>query len=170
MSPAEFVPVAEEIGLIRRINRWMLREACAQMAEWRARFPDAELGASVNTSAREFDDPDFLPQSEAVLAEHRLPPRSLELEITGSIFLDPDPRIGGIIAAVRAHGVRVGLDDFGTGYSSLSYLKRSADGRDRSSGARVLGSPPLRSRRGRRGAEPACRRRVRSLDPGPELG
>ena len=124
VSPAEFVPVAEEIGLIRQIDRWVLRTACAQLAEWRRRFPEAELGMSVNTSAREFDDPDFMPQLQAVLADNGLPPRALELEITESIFLHPDPRIGSIIAAVRALGVRVGLDDFGTGYSSLSYLNR----------------------------------------------
>ena len=124
VPPSEFVPVAEEIGLIRLIDRWVLREACARIAEWRARFPDADLSINVNTSARELDDPDFLPEIEAVLARHVLPPAALELEITESIFLHPDPRIADVIAAARALGVRVGLDDFGTGYSSLSYLSR----------------------------------------------
>ena len=124
VSPGEFVPVAEEIGLIRQIDRWVLREACAQVARWRQAFPDADLHVAVNTSAREFDDADFLPEVKAVLALNGLPPGALELEITESIFLDPDPRIADAIAAVRAHGVRVGLDDFGTGYSSLSYLNR----------------------------------------------
>lgn len=124
VMPIEFVPMAEEMGLIRQIDRWVLREACAQIAEWRARFPDADLGVAVNTSAREFDDPEFLSELEAVLAQHDLPPSALELEITESIFLDPAPHIANVIAAVRAYGVRVGLDDFGTGYSSLSYLSR----------------------------------------------
>ena len=124
VSPVEFVPVAEEIGLIRAIDRWVLREACAQVARWRDAFPDADLHVAVNTSAREFDDPDFLPELQSVLALNDLPPAALELEITESIFLDPDPRIAAAIAAVRAFGVRVGLDDFGTGYSSLSYLNR----------------------------------------------
>ncbi len=124
VSPAEFVPVAEEIGLIRQIDRWVLREACAQITRWRAQFPEANLHVAVNTSARELDDPDFVPELRDVLARHRLPPSALELEITESIFLNPDPQIGAVIAAVRADGVRVGLDDFGTGYSSLSYLSR----------------------------------------------
>ena len=124
VPPSEFIPAAEEIGLIRQIDRWVLRQACAQLARWRADFPEAELAINVNTSAREFDDPDFMPQLQEVLTEHSLPPASLELEITESIFLDPNPRIAGVIAAVRALGVRVGLDDFGTGYSSLSYLNR----------------------------------------------
>ncbi len=124
VPPVEFIPAAEEIGLIRQIDRWVMREACAQIAAWRARFPDANLAINVNTSAREFDDPEFMPQLEAVLADNALPPAALELEITESIFLDPNPRIAGVIAAVRALGVRVGLDDFGTGYSSLSYLNR----------------------------------------------
>ncbi len=124
VSPVEFVPVAEEIGLIRQIDRWVMREACAQIARWRARFPDAGLHVAVNTSARELDDPAFLSELREVLALNRLPPSAIELEITESIFLNPDPRIAGVIAAVRAEGVRVALDDFGTGYSSLSYLNR----------------------------------------------
>ncbi len=124
VPPAEFIPVAEEIGLIRQIDRWVMREACAQLADWRDRFEGCDLGISVNTSAREFDDPDFLQEVKDTLARHRLPPRALELEITESIFLNPDPRIAATIQSVREHGVRVGLDDFGTGYSSLSYLNR----------------------------------------------
>ena len=124
VGPVDFVPAAEEIGLIRQIDRWVLRQACAQLAEWRAAFPDGELSVSVNVSAREFDDPEFVSEIVAVLDQHHLPPRALQLEITESIFLDPNPRIATIIVAVRSHGVRVGLDDFGTGYSSLSYLNR----------------------------------------------
>ena len=118
------MPVAEEIGLIRQIDRWVLAGACAQLARWRQQFPVAGLHMAVNTSAREFDDPAFLPYLKETLASHALPPEALELEITETIFLDPDPRVAEVIAAVRALGVRVALDDFGTGYSSLSYLNR----------------------------------------------
>ena len=124
VAPTEFVPAAEEMGLIRQIDRWVLRQACDQLAIWRARFGDAELSMSVNVSAREFDDPDFMAEIVAVLDKHDLPSKSLQLEITESIFLDPNPRIADIIAAVRQYGIRVSLDDFGTGYSSLSYLNR----------------------------------------------
>ena len=124
VSPADFVPLAEEIGLIRQIDRWVLDGACAQLAHWRREFPDGDLHVAVNTSATEFDDPGFMAYLEAALATHALPPAALELEITETIFLNPDPRIADMIAAVRKLGVRVALDDFGTGYSSLSYLNR----------------------------------------------
>ncbi|WP_375383079.1 putative bifunctional diguanylate cyclase/phosphodiesterase [uncultured Sphingomonas sp.] len=124
VSPAEFVPIAEEIGVIRQIDRWVMNEACAQLAKWRALFPDADLGVSINTSATEFNDPRFLSELKDTIARFSLPPRALELEITESIFLHPDPRIESILTDIRAHGVRIGLDDFGTGYSSLSYLNR----------------------------------------------
>ena len=124
VPPTEFVPVAEEMGLIRQIDRWVMREACAQLAQWRARFEASDLSISVNTSANEFGDPEFMAELKAVLAEHGLPPHALELEITESIFLHPDPSIARIIGEIRNFGVRVGLDDFGTGYSSLSYINR----------------------------------------------
>ena len=124
VNPIEFVPVAEEMGLIRQIDRWVMRQACAQLAEWRERFGGFDLSISVNTSANEFDDPDFMSELKATLAEFRLPPQSLELEITESIFLHPDPGIVKMLSEIRSFGVRVGLDDFGTGYSSLSYINR----------------------------------------------
>ena len=124
LQPADFISVAEEMGIIRQIDRWVMREACARLAEWRARFPAADLSMSVNTSAGEFDDVNFVGELFATLAEFELPARSLELEITESIFLHPDPRITEVIAEIRQAGVRIGLDDFGTGYSSLSYLNR----------------------------------------------
>lgn len=124
VSPADFVPVAEEIGVIRQIDRWVMNEACEQLAEWRKLCPSADLSMSINTSATEFNDPHFITDMKATLARCALPPRSLELEITEGIFLHPDPRVEHILAEIRAHGVRIGLDDFGTGYSSLSYLNR----------------------------------------------
>ena len=124
LSPDQFVPAAEEMGIIRQVDRWVMTTACAQLAEWRARFGALDLSMSVNTSASEFDDPSFVDDLKATLARFDLPPRSLELEITESIFLNPDRRISAIIADIRGYGVRIGLDDFGTGYSSLSYLNR----------------------------------------------
>jgi len=124
LQPDQFVPIAEDMGFIRHIDRWVMRTACAQLAQWRARYPDDDLSMSINTSASEFDDPGFVAELKATLARFDLPPRALELEITESIFLNPDRRIAAIIAEIRAYGVRIGLDDFGTGYSSLSYLSR----------------------------------------------
>ena len=100
-----------------------MREACAQLAQWRARFEASDLSISVNTSANEFADPEFMAELKAVLAEHDLPPHALELEITESIFLHPDPSIAKIIEDIRGFGIRVGLDDFGTGFSSLAHLR-----------------------------------------------
>jgi diguanylate cyclase (GGDEF)-like protein/PAS domain S-box-containing protein len=124
VSPAEFIPIAEEIGIIRQIDRWVMIEACAQLATWRTMFPDADLAMSINTSATEFNDPRFIADLTATLERFDLPPHALELEITEGIFLHPDPRVEAILADIRGHGVRIGLDDFGTGYSSLSYLNR----------------------------------------------
>ncbi|WP_010219404.1 putative bifunctional diguanylate cyclase/phosphodiesterase [Sphingomonas sp. PAMC 26621] len=124
VSPADFVPIAEEIGVIRQIGLWVMNEACFQLAEWRLLCPLADLRMSINTSATEFNDPRFMTDLKATLARFALPPQSLELEITEGIFLNPDPRIENILAEIRSHGVRIGLDDFGTGYSSLSYLNR----------------------------------------------
>ena len=124
IGPADFVPVAEEIGLIRQIDRWVMREACAQLAAWQRLFDDPALRLSINTSAAEFVDADFIDTLSGVLGEFGLAPESLELEITEGIFLNPSPDIAETIAAVRCLGVRIALDDFGTGYSSLSYINR----------------------------------------------
>lgn len=124
IGPAEFVPVAEELGLIRQIDRWVMREACRQLSEWQHRYANPELRLSINTSAAEFVDADFLGALADVLAQSGLPPQSLELEITEGIFLNASPGIAATIAAVRQMGVRIALDDFGTGYSSLSYINR----------------------------------------------
>jgi diguanylate cyclase (GGDEF)-like protein/PAS domain S-box-containing protein len=124
VGPADFVPVAEEIGLIRQIDRWVMREACRQLGEWQRCFANPKLRLSINTSAAEFVHADFLGSLADVLTEFDLPPQSLELEITEGIFLNASPEIAATIAAVRRLGVRIALDDFGTGYSSLSYISR----------------------------------------------
>ncbi|NEU15027.1 EAL domain-containing protein [Methylobacterium sp. BTF04] len=124
VSPAEFIPVAEEIGLIRRIDRWVLREACAQLRMWHDRFGDQTLHMSVNTSVSELRDDTFVDEIKSVLEEFALEPRNLQIEITEGIFLVPSASVTTALANIRALGVRVALDDFGTGYSSLSYINR----------------------------------------------
>jgi diguanylate cyclase (GGDEF)-like protein/PAS domain S-box-containing protein len=124
IGPADFIPVAEEIGLIRQIDRWVMREACAQLSSWQRRFADPDLKLSINTSSAGFAERDFVATLADVLCEFDIEPQSLELEITEGIFLHPSPEVAETIAAVRRLGVRVALDDFGTGYSSLSYINR----------------------------------------------
>lgn len=124
MAPGDFIPVAEEIGLIREIDRRVMIEACTQLKKWHVLQGRSTLRMSVNTSAAEFVDPAFLNDLSAILTSLDLPPECLELEITEGIFLHSSPQIAGIIASIRQSGVRIALDDFGTGYSSLSYISR----------------------------------------------
>ncbi|MBS0554354.1 MAG: EAL domain-containing protein, partial [Proteobacteria bacterium] len=123
VSPAEFIPIAEETGLIVPIGEWVLRTACAQHAAWRAagRLP---IRMMVNISARQFRDHGFVDMVRRVLRETGMPPHLLTLELTESILMD-DTRQGIVLLEeLRLLGLRVALDDFGTGYSSLGYLKR----------------------------------------------
>jgi len=123
VSPAEFIPIAEETGLIVPIGEWVLRTACAQHGAWRAagRLP---IRMMVNISARQFRDHDFVDMVRRVLRETGMPPHLLTLELTESILMD-DTRQGiALLEELRLLGLRVALDDFGTGYSSLGYLKR----------------------------------------------
>jgi diguanylate cyclase (GGDEF)-like protein/PAS domain S-box-containing protein len=125
LTPAEFIPVAEESGLIESIGRWVLGSACAQAAQWHAQCPDAApLGIAVNLSARQFTQCE-LEQTVLQALEHSgIDPASLCLEITESVLLEEPDRVSETISAVARHGVRFVLDDFGTGYSSLAYLGR----------------------------------------------
>ena len=124
IAPSDFIPVAEEIGLIREIDRRVMIEACTQLKKWHVLQGRSTLRMSVNTSAAEFVDPAFLADLAAILTSCDLPPECLELEITEGIFLHPSPQVAEIIAAIRQSGVRIALDDFGTGFSSLSYISR----------------------------------------------
>jgi len=124
VGPADFIGLTEETGLIAPLGRWVLEQATAQVADWRARFPyAAELGVTVNVSGRQLARPEFLSEVENALERSGLEPGTLGLEITESVLLKDASLPRSTLEAVRARGVRVLLDDFGTGYSSLSRLK-----------------------------------------------
>jgi predicted signal transduction protein with EAL and GGDEF domain len=125
LSPGAFLTVAEETGLITRIDRWVLREACAQARLWQTWFPaDSPASVSVNISSMGFGQPDIVHQVAGALQDTGLNPHSLRLEITESVAMADAERARTILIELRALGVRISLDDFGTGYSSLSYLQR----------------------------------------------
>jgi diguanylate cyclase (GGDEF)-like protein/PAS domain S-box-containing protein len=123
VSPARFIPVAEDCGLILPIGAWVLREACAQARAWvDAGLPVATM--AVNVSAMEFRNENFLGNLTAILTETGFDPRSLELELTESVLMKRAESTASILQSVRERGVQVAVDDFGTGYSSLSYLRK----------------------------------------------
>ena len=125
VSPAEFISVAEDTGLIVPIGKWVLREACRKFRELQLALPQASLNSvSVNLSAKEFGQPDVVENVRRVLAETGLSPQSLRLEITESATMGDIERVISVLNQLRALGVRISIDDFGTGYSSLSYLRR----------------------------------------------
>jgi diguanylate cyclase (GGDEF)-like protein/PAS domain S-box-containing protein len=123
VGPEEFIPVAEESGLIDPIGRWVLEAACMQAAEWHAARPDARpVGISVNLSMRQLTQRDLEATVAAALALTGIEPSSLCLEITESVLLEEPASVSQTIRRVARLGVRFVLDDFGTGYSSLAYL------------------------------------------------
>jgi|GEM_PF-6837823 len=125
VSPAVFIPIAEESGLIVEIGEWVLRRACQQMVEWRKRFGDAAPGyVSVNLSARQLERADLPALVRRVLAETGLPARHLELELTESAVMQNADAGRDVLREVVASGVALSIDDFGTGQSSLSQLPR----------------------------------------------
>jgi diguanylate cyclase (GGDEF)-like protein/PAS domain S-box-containing protein len=125
ISPNEFIPVAEETGLIVPLGQWVLETACQQMRIWQSRFlDDPPLLISVNLSARHFLQSDLVQQCRAVLYETQLSHSSLNIEVTESAMMpDPESAIE-LMHQLKDLGVKIALDDFGTGYSSLSYLHR----------------------------------------------
>ena len=123
VSPAEFIPLAEETGLIVTIGEWVLREACRQANEWVGQF-DAGLRMAVNLSARQFLQPGLVQAVAAALGESGLPARNLELELTESMIMQDPDQSGRTLAELKAMGITIAVDDFGTGYSSLAYLRR----------------------------------------------
>jgi predicted signal transduction protein with EAL and GGDEF domain len=118
ISPAEFIPVAEDIGLISQLGEWVLREACAEAIKW-----PADVKVAVNLSPAQFRSRNLVQVVISALAQSGLSPRRLELEITESIFLAETDANLAILHQLRELGVSISMDDFGTGYSSLSYLR-----------------------------------------------
>ena len=124
LAPDEFIPLAEETGLILPIGQWVLDSACIQLKAWERDALTRGLALAVNVSARQFRQPDFVAQIRSLVQRHAIDPKLLKLELTESLLLE---NIEGTIATmseIKKIGVRFSLDDFGTGYSSLQYLKR----------------------------------------------
>lgn len=124
-SPTEFIPVAEETGLITPLDYWVLQTACCQLAAWQIAFPDlSNLKVSVNLSAQDLQHPDLLEEVDRVLAQTHLKGRCLTLEITESMLIEDIDSTISLLSQLKERGIQISIDDFGTGYSSLSYLHR----------------------------------------------
>ncbi len=125
VSPGEFIPLAEETGLIVPIGSWVLAEACRQMHDWQQRYPEhPPMQISVNLARRQFAQPDLVEQIETVLAESGLDTGSLKLEVTETVITEHADAVAAVLEELHARGIKLLMDDFGTGYSSLSYLHR----------------------------------------------
>jgi PAS domain S-box-containing protein len=124
LSPAHFIQIAEETGIILPMNRLLLREACQQLREWHTQFPcDPPLTISVNVTPKEFAQPDLADQIGAILGEVGIDPSSVHVEITETIAMADPERSSLVLSELKALGVHLSIDDFGTGYSSLSRLQ-----------------------------------------------
>jgi predicted signal transduction protein with EAL and GGDEF domain len=123
VSPAEFIPLAEETGLIQPLGQWVLETVCAQLVAWSARPDTARLTLAMNVSAREFHHREFVSRVLEVINRMGVDPRKLMLEFTESLMVDDVEETITKMNALKARGAGFSLDDFGTGYSSLSYLK-----------------------------------------------
>jgi EAL domain-containing protein (putative c-di-GMP-specific phosphodiesterase class I) len=124
IPPADFIPVAEETGLILPLGAWVIETACAQLKTWREHSRLKELVLAVNVSAEQMRDDDFVHQVEKFVDKYTINPRLLKLELTESMLVDNASETIEKIKSLRNIGVQFSLDDFGTGYSSLQYLKR----------------------------------------------
>ncbi|MEW9572416.1 EAL domain-containing protein [Rhodanobacter sp. Si-c] len=124
VSPEQFIPIAEENGLVLPLGDWVLRQACARLAAWSVQPRCRDLSLAVNVSARQFAQPDFVDGVCRVLAAAGADPARLTLEITETAILGDLAEAAAKLHRLRAHGIRIALDDFGTGYSSLAYLSR----------------------------------------------
>jgi diguanylate cyclase (GGDEF)-like protein/PAS domain S-box-containing protein len=124
VSPGEFVPIAEESGLILELGQWVLETACKQLEDWATSPQLSRLTMAVNVSAKQFGQPDFVKTVRTVLSKYFVKPGSLKIELTESLLLNNVEEVIAKMTEIREMGVNFSLDDFGTGYSSLSYLKR----------------------------------------------
>lgn len=125
IPPAEFIPTAEETGLIVPIGYWVMDAACRQIIDWQTQFPsDPPLTINVNLSTRQCAQPDLIEKIKAILQKNKLNPGSLKLELTETLIVEDSVAIANMLSKLRELGVQVQIDDFGTGYSALSYLHK----------------------------------------------
>ncbi|MEM8672753.1 MAG: EAL domain-containing protein [Cyanobacteria bacterium P01_G01_bin.67] len=128
ISPVEFIPIAEDTGLILDIGEWLLKKACQQLQTWRQRFafiPQiSSLKMSINLASQQLQEPDFINKLDQILLETGLNGNYLKLEITESALIEPEGNVQETLKQIRNRNIQLSIDDFGTGYSSLSYLRR----------------------------------------------
>ncbi|RUT13538.1 hypothetical protein DSM107010_11610 [Chroococcidiopsis cubana SAG 39.79] len=124
ISPSQFIPIAEETGLVVPIGEWVLFTACSQMKQWQTKFSHPPAKISVNLSLKQLREPDFLEKIDRILTETEIAGESLNLELTESMLMDNVEELIFVLGQLRARNIRLSIDDFGTGYSSLSYLHR----------------------------------------------
>lgn len=124
ISPDNFIPLAEQIGMIRPLGHWVLGTACAQLVKWAQQPETANLSLAINVSAQEFKQDDYVAQVLSVLQRSGACPSRLKIELTESMLVNDVDDIIGKMSALKAAGIRISLDDFGTGYSSLTYLRK----------------------------------------------
>ena len=124
VPPIEFIPLAEETGLIVPLGEWILREACSQLQQWQQQFPERSIEMAVNISSKQFVSPNFVPLVDQAIRQYDIAEKQLKLEITESLLMDNSSSIVETFFRLKSLGVELYLDDFGTGYSSLSYLHR----------------------------------------------
>lgn len=121
ISPAEFIPLAEDLDLIKRIGHFVIKEACRQVAAWNQQGDNVNV--AINVSAKQFQQGDIAEQILDALNQHQVPPHQLSVELTETSFLHCPEETKSAINELRSHGIQVAIDDFGTGYSSLSYVR-----------------------------------------------
>jgi EAL domain-containing protein (putative c-di-GMP-specific phosphodiesterase class I) len=124
VSPATFIPLAEETGMIVPIGHWVIEAACAQIQAWQQHSASRNLILAVNISAKQFRQERFIDEVKKLMASYAINPKLLKLELTESLMLEDIDKTVVTMNALKAIGVQFSLDDFGTGYSSLQYLKR----------------------------------------------
>jgi diguanylate cyclase (GGDEF)-like protein len=128
ISPVEFIPIAEDTGLIVDIGEWLLKEACQQLQKWQKQFdfiPQvASLKMSINLASQQLQEPEFIHKLDQILEETGINGSSLRLEITESVLIEPGGSVQNTLKQIRKRNIKLSIDDFGTGYSSLSYLRR----------------------------------------------
>jgi EAL domain-containing protein (putative c-di-GMP-specific phosphodiesterase class I) len=125
IAPADFIPLAEDAGVIEAIDLWVLEKACTQLRIWQDRFPTAkDITMNVNLSGKQFSKPDLVSKIEQILQKTNVANSSLKIEVTESVLIEKTSLATQILSELQALNIKVCIDDFGTGYSSLSYLHR----------------------------------------------